>query len=135
MEMFETYQNLFQGIEGCKQFTFQASDNVCLAWQECVDFSAESCPDCISGDVTCGKQCSVAGLCTSESIDYKSDVPTEEECSRYCYNAGKEKCQFYNYDLQTRLCTFMQDCYATAPCETAGTCKHGERQCYEDDRE
>ena len=42
-----------QTFPNCDAFTFYEESNGCFAWETCVDFNAESCSDCISGDASC----------------------------------------------------------------------------------
>ena len=38
---------------GCQYFSYEPTDDVCLALEECPEVSTDNCLDCISGDSTC----------------------------------------------------------------------------------
>ena len=38
---------------GCNYFSFYDNTKACFAFDNCVDFSVDTCADCISGDSTC----------------------------------------------------------------------------------
>ena len=39
--------------DGCQVFTHYQSNSICALYSECVQLSADSCDDCISGEATC----------------------------------------------------------------------------------
>ncbi len=43
--------NFCRKVEGCKWFTYNSKNNLCLALSTCSQVDAEGCPDCLSGQV------------------------------------------------------------------------------------
>ena len=59
----------------CNAFTQYNEDQLCLTFEECATFSADTCTECVSGDLEgCDPlQCHVEGKCSGNATTVHSD--------------------------------------------------------------
>ena len=63
---------MLQEFENCNHFTHYATENVCWAYESCINFSTETCLDCVSGDADCPLQ--VLHSCPKLYVEYEYDL-------------------------------------------------------------
>ena len=77
----------------CNYFSYQTSTKICIAYKDCDNLSAASCPDCTSGHANCSHRfCFLPGQCDGQFVNV---VFTENEfvCREECLEASN--CQYF----------------------------------------
>lgn len=68
--------------DGCKWFTVNEKDSFCNLFLNCDDINANSCPDCVSGEVTCSTvdlECNLPGLCLG-NLEHSENTQSHQAC-------------------------------------------------------
>ena len=123
----QTVNAFYQDYDSCYQFTHYSSNGLCFAWDVCLEFSASTCTDCISGDASCSPDyiCSEPGLCNGVQIGFSYQVD-EAACLDAC--KAVDGCRWYSYDSADDFCLLSESCRSVQECQ-GDVCAHGQVEC------
>ncbi len=137
-----------QSTDQCQWFTFKPSLPTCFLYKNCSMLSEESCPNCISGEVTCDpNQCYIKGMCQvvpdvllQSSGTNKANLPllkgvldqdviagSVDECSKMC-QSNSDDCKWITYDSSNNICFQFQNCPSLD--ESCNTCNTSQIECF-----
>ena len=113
-------------IDDCKFFTFFGNDRLCLAFTNCIDFDANSCDNCTSGDRDCNlRQCFVPGKCLGNVEDQQTGISSASDCLEKCQELAE--CHWWTFDASNGFCILTSDCVFLD--ESCDTCTTGQGTC------
>ncbi len=67
----DCFENCSSQHSNCEWFTFEPMTKRCLIYKNCQNVSTSKCPNCISGNSTCQRDCYFKGACQGRLIAKK----------------------------------------------------------------
>ena len=112
----------------CGWFTVEA-DGLCIEFSECVELSADVCPQCTSGESTCPEfySCFNPGECHGTFISAHKDIKKEIDCLEICKAQNTDPlCGWYTYRSDIGYCFTYEDCILDTSVANASS---GQKNC------
>ena len=97
-----------EDISGCNWYSFNPQTQICEFLDNCDDIQTDTCPNCVSGQVSCPiYECNLHGLCMGNIVD-SSIENSKHDCLTNCRN--NPNCHWFSYSKNLKTCLLFSTC-------------------------